>query len=149
MNEPHDTKTFPPETTATPVIGVDQLRLPGFIGRYRVEGIIGEGGFGIVYLARDDSLRRPVAVKGPHAHRIKTPANIEEYLAEARTVAQLDHPAIVPVYDVGGDEQFPCFVVSKYVEGTDLSKRLREARPSLRAGVEIVATVAEGLHHAH
>src|SRR5262245_9744830 len=149
MNEPHDTKTFLPDANATPVIAIDDVPLPARIGRYRVERILGEGGFGIVYLAHDEQLRRPVAVKVPHAHRMKTPANIEAYLAEARIVAQLDHPAIVPVYDVGGDEQCPCFVVSKYVEGTDLSRRLRDSRPSIRAAAEIVATVAEGLHHAH
>src|SRR5205085_8717230 len=46
-------------------------------------------------------------------------------------------------------EQFPCFVVSKYIEGTDLAKRLRESRLSFRAAAELTATVAEGLHHAH
>jgi serine/threonine protein kinase len=147
MNEPHDTKTFQPDSAGTPAVTVEPL--PMFVGRYRIERVLGEGGFGIVYLARDEQLRRPVAVKVPHLHRIKSPANVEAYLAEARAVAQLDHPAIVPVYDVGGDEQFPCFVVSKYIEGTDLSKRLRDSRPSLRASVEIVAGVAEGLHHAH
>src|SRR5262245_41203205 len=110
MNDPRDTKTFLPDSTGTPVIALGEPPLPAFIGRYRVERALGEGGFGIVYLARDEQLRRSVAVKVPHAHRMKTPAHIEAYLAEARAVAQLDHPAIVPVYDVGSDEQFPCFV---------------------------------------
>src|SRR5262245_29392757 len=105
MNEPHDTQTFQPDPTATPLIAVDEAALPARIGRYRVDRKLGEGGFGIVYLAYDEQLRRPVAVKVPHPHRMKAPANIEAYLAEARIVAQLDHPAIVPVYDVGGDEQ--------------------------------------------
>src|SRR5262245_40901076 len=100
MNEPNDTKTFRPDSTGTPVVGVEEIRPPAYIGRYRVERALGEGGFGIVYLARDEQLRRLVAVKVPHSHRMKTPAHIEAYLAEARAVAQLDHPAIVPVYDV-------------------------------------------------
>src|SRR5207237_5042467 len=70
-------------------------------------------------------------------------------LIEARTVANLDHPNIVPVYDVGSTEQFPCYVVSKYIDGTDLAARLRQTRLSILESVELVITVAEALHHAH
>ena len=51
----------------------------------------------------------------------RTPRDAEAYLTEARTVANLDHPNIVPVYDVGSTERFPCFVVSKYIDGADLA----------------------------
>src|SRR5262249_50832597 len=85
--------------------------LPSHIGRYRVERLLGKGGFGLVYLARDEQLARAVAVKVPHPHLL---GEAEAYLAEARTVANLDHPNIVPVYDVGGTEHFPCYVVSKF-----------------------------------
>src|SRR4051812_48187322 len=74
---------------------------PPNVGRYRVERLLGEGGFGRVYLAHDDELHRPVAVKVPHRHRVSHPDDIEAYLAEARVLALLDHPNIVPVYDVG------------------------------------------------
>jgi formylglycine-generating enzyme required for sulfatase activity len=73
----------------------------------------------------------------------------EAYLSEARTVANLDHPNIVPVFDVGSTEQFPCFIVSKYIDGTDLASRLKQSRLSLLEAVELVATVGEALHHAH
>src|SRR5437763_5072659 len=88
--------------------------LPSHIGRYRVERVLGQGGFGVVYLAHDEQLQRAVAIKVPHSQLVSLPQDAEAYLAEARTVANLDHPNIVPVYDVGSTEQFPCFVVSKF-----------------------------------
>src|SRR4051794_38202835 len=75
--------------------------LPAHVGRYRVERLLGAGGFGLVYLAHDDQLQRPVAVKVPHRKLVDRPEAAQAYLAEARTVASLDHPHIVPVYDVG------------------------------------------------
>ncbi len=122
---------------------------PGRIGRYRVEKILGQGGFGLVYLAHDDQLQRLVAIKVPHRHRVSTDEDAEAYLTEARTVANLDHPHVVPVFDVGSTADFPCFVVSKYIDGTDLATKLKQSRLSLHEAVEVVATVAEALHHAH
>src|SRR5262249_27624213 len=109
----------------------------------------GEGGFGLVYLAHDDQLQRPVAIKVPHRHLVSDPKDAEPYLSEARTVASLDHPNIVPVYDVGSTEEWPCFVVSKFIEGSTLTSRITQDRPSLAEAVELVATVAETLHYAH
>ena len=80
----------------------------------------------------------------------RRPEDAEAYLAEARTVASLDHPNIVPVHDVGSTREFPCFVVSKYIEGTDLAKQT-QASPALSTTrrPNWSATVAEALHHAH
>ena len=103
---------------------------PRRIDRYRIERILGQGGFGLVYLAHDDQLQRLVAIKVPHRHRVSTSEDAEAYLTEARTVANLDHPNIVPVHDVGSNEQFPCYVVSKYIDGTDLATRLKQSRLS-------------------
>jgi serine/threonine protein kinase len=119
------------------------------IGRYRIEKVLGKGGFGLVYLAHDEQLDRLVAIKVPHAKLISQPEDAEAYLTEARTVANLDHPGIVPVHDVGSTEDCPCYVVSKYIEGTDLSARLKESRLKYRDAAELVATVAEALHYAH
>jgi serine/threonine protein kinase len=80
---------------------------------------------------------------------VERPEDAEAYLAEARTVANLDHPHIVPVYDVGSTPDFPCFVVSKYIDGTDLARRIKQSRLSIHEAVEVVATVADALHHAH
>ena len=147
MNDPH-------QAAGTPAIEgsssePDFPPLPPQIGRYRIERLLGQGGFGLVYLAHDDQLARPVAIKVPHARLVVRPEVAEAYLAEARTVANLDHPNIVPVHDVGSSEQFPCFVVSKFIDGADLATRLKQSRLSVHEAVELVATVADALHHAH
>ncbi len=146
----HDAAVDASLTDGTPVAaGIALARHPERIGRYRIERVLGMGGFGLVYLAQDDQLSRPVAIKVPHRELVDRFEDAEAYLTEARTVANLDHPHIVPVFDVGSTEQFPCFIVSKYVDGADLSTRLRQSRLSIHETVELVATVAEALHHAH
>ena len=122
---------------------------PERIGRYRIEKVLGKGGFGLVFLAQDEQLNRPVAVKVPHARLISTSADAEAFLAEARTVANLDHPGIVPVHDVGRTDDCPCYIVAKYIQGTDLAKMLRQDRIKYRDAAELVATVADALHYAH
>lgn len=123
--------------------------LPERISRYRVERVLGRGGFGLVYLAYDEQLSRRVAIKVPHPHLISRPEEAESYLVEARTVANLDHPHIVPVYDVGSTAEIPFFVVSKYIAGTDLATKLKQSRLSQMQAAELVATVADALHCAH
>lgn len=150
--DPNDTLSLAlpePKTTSDTATVSDAVSLPKAIDRYRIGRILGQGGFGVVYLAQDDQLSRPVAIKVPHRKLVNHPEDADAYLIEARTVANLDHPNIVPVHDVGRTEQFPCFVVSKYIDGTDLATRLKQSRLSLHEAVGLVATVAEALHHAH
>src|SRR4051812_26155778 len=151
MNEQPDPLRTVPEGEGRPIAAapVPTVLLPAHIGRYRVEKILGQGGFGIVYLAHDDQLSRPVAIKVPHRKLVSRPEDAAAYLTEARTVANLDHPNIVPVHDVGSTEDCPFFIVSKYIDGTDLATRLKQSRLSIHETVELVATVAEALHHAH
>jgi serine/threonine protein kinase/formylglycine-generating enzyme required for sulfatase activity len=144
-----ETVTRTIEGILTTPISIAPAVLPERVGRYRVEKLLGRGGFGLVYLARDEQLNRAVAVKVPHAHRVARPEDAEPYLAEARTVANLEHAHIVPVYDVGSTAEHPFFVVSKYIEGTDLAKKLKESRLALVQAVQLVATVADALHYAH
>src|SRR3954452_15715857 len=122
---------------------------PATIGRYRIIRRLGQGGFGRVYLAHDDELDRPVAIKVPNPERITAPEDVEAYLDEARILARLDHPNIVPVFDVGRTEDGLCFVVSKLVEGSDLAVKVTLARPSFPDSAQLVATVADALHYAH
>ncbi len=139
VTSPHEaSQTSPPDDN-----------IPQHIGRYRIEKILGKGGFGLVYLAHDEQLSRPVAIKVPHANLLSRPEDVELYRVEARTVANLDHPTIVPVFDVGSTAEFPFFVVSKYIEGSDLATVLKNSRLSHVQAAELVATVAEALHHAH
>jgi len=139
VDEPGREAAFvaPPEST------------PQHIGRYRVEKVLGEGGFGLVYLAHDDQLQRSVAIKVPHRKLVARPDDAQAYLTEARIVAALDHPSIVSVFDVGSTPDFPCFVVSKYIDGSTLKTKARKSRLPLEECAELMATVAEALHYAH
>ena len=122
---------------------------PRIIGRYKIVRVLGKGGFGIVFLATDEQLQRSVAIKIPDAHLVSQPGDVQLYLAEARTVAGLDHPHIVPVYDVGSSAEFPCYIVSRFVAGGDLATAMRGSRFLHRECAELVAVIAEALHFAH
>jgi serine/threonine protein kinase/formylglycine-generating enzyme required for sulfatase activity len=140
------TETAPPaEPKPLPAI-LEAEKLPDHIGRYRVESILGSGAFGIVYQCQDETLQRRVAVKAPHRHLLDNP---EMYLAEARVLASLEHPAIVPVYDAGQTDDGLCYVVSKFIEGSNLRNRIQEAPLSRRAAVELTASISDALHCAH
>ncbi len=123
--------------------------IPAHVGRYRVQTLLGEGGFGRVYLVFDDQLERHVAVKVPHRQLVPGPEAAGFYLAEARAAARLDHPNIVTVYDVGSSPDFPCFIVSKFIEGQTLAEQIKAQWPSFAEAAQLVTTVAEALHHAH
>src|SRR6516165_2762288 len=142
-------RTMPLELGET-LTGVEWAAgIPSHIGRYRVRSLLGAGGFGRVYLVYDEQLERLVAVKVPHRQLVPGPEAAEFYLAEARAAARLDHPNIVPVYDVGSSPDCPCFIVSKFIEGRTLSQQLRAQSPSFAEAARLVATIAEALHHAH
>ena len=117
-------------------------------GRYRLDGKIAEGGFAEVWRGYDQELQRVIAVKMPKASRLATGARVERFLAEARRVARLKHPGVVPVFDVGRDGD-SCFIVSEFVEGGSLADRIAHNRPTPHAAVRLVAEVAETLAYAH
>ena len=119
------------------------------IGRYQLIRLLGEGSFGHVWLARDEELDRLVAIKVPAPERFRKTGSAEQYLQEARNLARLDHPNIVPVHDVGHAEDGSIYVISKYIEGGDLAQRIAGQRPSCEESVELMATIAGALHHAH
>ncbi len=119
------------------------------VGRYRLVRLLGEGSFGRIWLGFDEELRRQVAIKVPTPERFERPEDAESYLAEARMVASLDHPNIVPVYDVGRTADGSIYLVSKFIEGCNLAERIKEDRPTFEAAVALLATVAQALHHAH
>lgn len=116
--------------------------LPTFLAnRYRIEGLIAEGGHGQVYRAFDEELKRPVAIKVSK----RTSCPQDDLLEEARRVARLRHPGIVAVHDVGRHEG-TLFVVSDLIEGQNLAEI---ERPGVPEAVRIVAEVADALHFAH
>ena len=122
---------------------------PTHLGRYAIEGYLGNGGFGVVYRGRDDQLQRAVAIKVPHPHRVQTESERRLYLAEAQTVAQLDHPGVVPVYDFGVLDDERCFVVSKLIDGRNLAQVIASDRLSIESSVSLLISVAETLHYIH
>jgi eukaryotic-like serine/threonine-protein kinase len=118
-------------------------------GRYRVEEILGRGGMASVYLARDEELGRPVAVKVLAEHLADTAGFRDRFLREARLAAQLSHPNIVQVFDVGEDEGRP-FIVMECVEGSTLADELKQRGPLEPAEVvDLALQVCGGLEHAH
>ncbi len=131
------------------LVGDEALAPRRCVGRYRLERLIGQGSFSKVYLARDEELHRRVAVKIPHRQRMSDPHQVEMFLNEARAVAQLDHPNIAPVYDVGRTPEGDCYVVSKFISGKSLEQRLKQGALPPHEAAQQAATVAEALHHAH
>src|SRR5262249_22245933 len=117
--------------------------VPASLGRYRITGKLGSGGFGVVYKGYDDDLRRDVAIKVPHREQIATPKDAEAYLAEARVLASLDHAHIVPVHDLGRTEDGLCFVVAKFIQGTDLAQKIADKRLSFGEAAVLAATIAD------
>ncbi|MCC6511525.1 MAG: SUMF1/EgtB/PvdO family nonheme iron enzyme [Pirellulaceae bacterium] len=127
---------------------VESVELPAKIGRYRIESLLGSGGFGRVYLAMDEQLDRQVAIKVPHAKVAATEELIVLIQSEAKTVASLDHPNIVPIYDVGSTEQFPVYLVAKLIHGQNLARlSLKCSCPAEAVGWTI--QIADALAYAH
>lgn len=119
------------------------------LGRYRLSDVLGRGAFGTVYLGFNDELHRKVAIKVPHPECVRHERDIEEYIAEARTVAQLQHDGITSVFDVGRTDDGLCYVVSQFIDGESLAARLRTRPPTVHRAVEIAAAIAETLEYVH
>jgi WD40 repeat protein len=115
-------------------------------GRYRLDNLIAEGGSGQVWRGYDQELQRVVAVKMPR--RTRPSSRPLDFLAEGRKVARLEHPGIVPVYDVGQEEE-SYFIVSKFVDGESLDRLLQRKRLPQVEAVRLVAAVARSVDYAH
>jgi serine/threonine protein kinase/formylglycine-generating enzyme required for sulfatase activity len=123
--------------------------LPERLGRYTPSRLLGQGGFGRVYLARDEELSRAVAIKVPLPRAFESPSHVENFVSEARMAARLRHPGIVAVYDIGSDAGGRPFVVFEYIEGRTLGNLFESGRPPLKLLAEVLAWVADAAHHAH
>lgn len=121
--------------------------LPAKLGRYRVLARLDRGGFGVVYRGLDEELQRSVAIKVPH--RTFTIGSDDGYRVEARILARLDHPNIVPVFDVEHLEDGRLLIVSKFIDGKNFAQLLREGLIEISATVRLIATLADALHYAH
>jgi hypothetical protein len=115
------------------------------VGRYRLDDLIAEGGFAHVWRGFDLELQRAVAVKVPKPSRLQS---AKAFMAEARRVARLKHPGIVPVHDVGREDG-TCFIVSEFVEGGSLGEIVGTKPVPPQQAIRWVAEVAEALEYAH
>ena len=115
------------------------------VNRYRLDHLIAEGGFAQVWRAYDKELQRIVAVKIPKSSRLES---TDSFLAEARRVARLKHPGIVPVHDVGIAND-TCFIVSEFVEGGSLGDQLARFSPTPEQVVRWITEIADALEYAH
>ncbi len=118
------------------------------VGRFELLGEVGVGAFGTVYKARDPELDRVVAIKVPRVGSLPGGEDVDRFLREARSVAQLRHPAIVPVYEVGQQDGLP-FLVSDFVQGNTLADILTARRPTPTESALLIAAVADALQYAH
>ena len=119
-------------------------RIPG----YEVQSVLGHGGMGVVYKARDLRLNRPVAIKMLLAGAYARPEERERFFREAAAAAGLRHPNIVQVYDVGDHEGRPYFTL-EFVEGGSLAQQLGGRPQPVRQAATLVATLAGAVEKAH
>lgn len=115
---------------------------------YVIENVLGQGGMGIVYLARDTRLQRPVALKLLKPDLVSDPDKKSRFLREARAAAALTHPAIAQVYDIDEDGG-TMFIAMEYIDGRTVSRLIADGELDLIGTVEIALQIAEGLARAH
>jgi TolB-like protein/Tfp pilus assembly protein PilF len=135
-----------PRTKATPkAFGA---KLLGELGDYELLEEVGRGGQGVVFRARQKSLNRMVALKVIGLGQWATPAHLKRFRLEAEAAASLDHPCIVPIYEVG-ERDGQCYFSMKFVEGGQLDQVVKDTPISIRQAVELIAKVARTVSYAH
>ena len=118
------------------------------LGPYEIVGLLGAGGMGEVYKARDTRLDRTVAIKVLPSHLATDPQFRERFDREARAISSLDHPHICGLYDVGEDHG-TSFLVMQYLEGNTLADRLAKGAMPLGEALTVAIQIADALATAH
>jgi len=127
---------------------LEKVALARSWGRFEILEAVGSGGFGTVFKARDAELDRTVAIKLPRAGNLGDGSDVERFLRESRSVAQLRHDSIVSIHEVGQQDGLP-YLVSDFVEGSTLGEVLQARTFGHREAAELVAQVGDALHYAH
>jgi hypothetical protein len=140
-----DTATTPPGNATVAATVLETVR---HIGDYELLGEIARGGMGVVFRARQMTVNRPVALKMILAGQLASESDVRRFKTEAEAAANLDHPNIVPIYEVGEHERMPYFSM-KLIEGSNLSQEIPRLVEQPREAAWLVATVARAVHHAH
>jgi serine/threonine protein kinase len=122
---------------------------PWRLGRFDLLEELGAGSFGHVFRAVDAELGRTVAIKIPRAGVLASAGDIERFLREARSAAQLTHPGIVTLHEVGHADDGTYYLVEEFVAGETLERRLRSGPIPFRVAAGLIAAVAEALDYAH
>jgi eukaryotic-like serine/threonine-protein kinase len=145
---PGGAPTLPPSQATTPTFATGPgAELPAVAG-YKILGVLGQGGMGVVYQAEQKGLKRLVALKmilaGPHAR----PEERARFRIEAEAVARLQHPNIAQIYEVNESEGRP-YLSLEFVEGGSLAQRMRSAPPTPQEAARLIETLARAVQHAH
>lgn len=119
------------------------------LGKFRLQSELGAGSFGYVFRAWDTELQRTVAVKIQRAGSLANEEETNRFMQEARSVAQLQHPGIVSLHEIGQTEDGVCYLVTEYIEGPTLETLLQSGPQNPRFAATFLAEVAEALQYAH
>ena len=122
---------------------------PETIGRYRIVRRLARGGMGVVYLAHDPGLDRPVAIKLLPPHANADPVAVRRLGAEARAASALDHPHIQTVYEIGETADGRVFIAMAYYDGETLRERIARGTLPVTEAIDLGSQLAEGLSAAH
>src|SRR4030095_1013695 len=118
------------------------------LGRYEVQGQLGAGGMGEVYLARDTQLDRAIALKILHSDVASDGQRMRRFVQEAKAASSLNHPNILTIHEIG-ESNSAHFIATEFIEGETLRERMAKSRLKLTESLEIAIQVASALAAAH